>query len=52
MKKVLENELAGNEIIKQNAREQIKEVHSQERISSVIKNRIKIIEYHLGINKF
>ena len=52
MKKVLENELAGNEIIKQNARKQIKEAHSQERISSVIKNRIKIIEYHLGINKF
>ena len=48
MKKVLENEFAGNEVIKQNAKRQIIETHSIKRISSMIENRIKIIEYHLG----
>ena len=48
MKKVLENEFSGNEVIKQNAKRQIIETHSIKRVSSMIENRIKIIEYHLG----
>ncbi len=52
MKKVLKNELLGNETIKQNAKIQIKDKNSIKRVSSIIENRIKFIEYHLGVNEF
>ena len=48
MKKLLENEFAGNKMIKHNAKQQIIEAHSVKRVSSIIDDRIKIIEYHLG----
>ena len=51
MKKVLENEFDGNKMIKHNAKQQIKEAHSINRVSSIIENRIKFIEYHLGTSR-
>ena len=51
MKKVLENEFDGNKMIKHNAKQQIKKAHSINRVSSIIENRIKFIEYHLGTSR-
>ena len=51
MEKVLENEFAGNKIVKHNAKQQIREAHSIKRVSSIIENRIKFIEYHLGTSR-
>ena len=51
MKKVLENEFAGNKMVKHNAKQQIKEAHSIKRVSAIIENRIKFIEYHLGTSR-
>jgi glycosyltransferase involved in cell wall biosynthesis len=51
MEKVLENEFAGNKMVKHNAKQQIREAHSIKRVSSIIENRIKFIEYHLGTSR-